>query len=129
MERQAGKLSKETADLSAKRAKAQQTERAAAEKARRREQQKTEQRAAAEQHKSANRLSTTERQVRTVTRKLRAPKPEKLRVLPLAAASAGDLRVSQEQQRIHTAVQRATLGTLSTRTSTRPPQRMSSWTH
>ncbi len=92
-----GKLSKETADLSAKLAKAQQAERAAAEKARQREQQKIE-----------SRLSTTEGEVRTVLRELRAPKPEKLRVLLLAAASAGDLRVGQEQQRIRAAVQSAT---------------------
>ncbi|WP_404199767.1 SAV_2336 N-terminal domain-related protein [Streptomyces tauricus] len=103
-----GKLSKEAADLSAKLAKAEQTERAAAEKARQREQQKTERRAAAEQQKIESRLSTTEGQVRTVMRELRAPKPEKLRVLLLAAASAGDLRVGQEQQRIRAAVQSAT---------------------
>ncbi|MEU7190308.1 hypothetical protein [Streptomyces sp. NPDC045369] len=103
-----GKLSKEAADLSAKLAKAEQAERAAAEKARQREQQKRERRAAAEQQKLESRLSTAEGQVRTVMRELRAPKPEKLRVLLLAAASAGDLRVGQEQQRIRAAVQSAT---------------------
>ncbi|MCC9738515.1 hypothetical protein [Streptomyces sp. MNU89] len=104
----AGKLSKETADLSAKLAKAEQAERAAAEKARQREQQKAARRATAEQQKIKSRLSTTEGEVRTVLRELRAPKPEKLRVLLLAAASDGDLRVGREQQRIRTAVQSAT---------------------
>ncbi|WP_329557937.1 hypothetical protein OG711_38265 [Streptomyces uncialis] len=103
-----GKLSKEAADLSVKLAKAEQVERAAAEKARQREQQKTERRAAAEQQKIESRLSAAEGEVRTVLRELRAPKPEKLRVLLLAAASAGDLRVGREQQRIRAAVQSAT---------------------
>ncbi|MGK9462520.1 SAV_2336 N-terminal domain-related protein [Streptomyces sp. G6] len=103
-----GKLSKEAADLSAKLAKAEQAERAAAEKARQREQQKTQRRAAAEQQKIESRLTATEGEVRMVMRELRAPKPEKLRVLLLAAASAGDLRVGQEQQRIRAAVQSAT---------------------
>lgn len=103
-----GKLSKEAADLSAKLAKAEQAERAAAEKARQREQQRTERHAAAEQQKIESRLSATEGEVRTVLKELRAPKPEKLRVLLLAAASTGDLRVGQEQQRIRAAVQSAT---------------------
>ncbi|MEU3620014.1 CHAT domain-containing protein [Streptomyces sp. NPDC006872] len=53
-------------------------------------------------------LSTAEGQVRSVLRKLRAPKPEKLRVLLLGASSDGDLRVGREQQRIRAAVQSAT---------------------
>lgn len=103
-----GKLSREAADLSAKLAKAEQSEQAAAERARQRERQQTERRAAVEQQKFESRLSTTESQVRTMVRELRAPKSEKLRVLLLAAASVGDLRVGQEQQRIRAAVQSAT---------------------
>ncbi|MFE6946036.1 DUF742 domain-containing protein [Streptomyces chartreusis] len=45
---------------------------------------------------------------RQVRRELRAPKPEKLRVLLLGASSDGDLRVGREQQRIRAAVQSAT---------------------
>ncbi|BCK73058.1 hypothetical protein Srufu_070110 [Streptomyces libani subsp. rufus] len=44
----------------------------------------------------------------TVLRELRAPKPEKLRVLLLGAASDGSLRIGREQERIRTIVQRAT---------------------
>lgn len=102
------KLSKEAADLSVRLAKAEQAERAAAEKSRQREQQQAERRAAAEQAQIESRLSTTEGQVRTVLKALRAPKPEKLRVLLLGAASAGDLRIGREQQRIRAAVQSAT---------------------
>ncbi|GGS93143.1 hypothetical protein GCM10010254_11370 [Streptomyces chromofuscus] len=103
-----GKLSKEAAELSAKLAKAEQTERVAAEKARQREQQQAERRAAAEQRKIVSRLSTAEGQVRTVLTELRAPKPEKLRVLLLGATSDGGLRVGREQERIRGAVQSAT---------------------
>ncbi|MFB7109171.1 hypothetical protein [Streptomyces sp. NPDC056291] len=104
----AAKLSKEAADLSAKLAKAEQGERAAVDKARQREQEQAQRLAVASQRKIESRLSTAEGQVRTVLKELRAPKPEKLRVLLLAAASAGDLRVGQEQQRIRAAVQSAT---------------------
>ncbi|MFJ5273829.1 hypothetical protein [Streptomyces sp. NPDC088358] len=102
------KLGKEAADLSARVAKEEQAERAAAEKARQREQEQIQRRAVVSQRRIESRLSTTEGQVLTVLKELRAPKPEKLRVLLLAAASAGDLRVGQEQQRIRAAVQSAT---------------------
>ncbi|WP_411078304.1 hypothetical protein [Streptomyces sp. cmx-10-25] len=102
------KLSKEAADLSAKLAKAEQAERSAAEEIRQREQQQAERRVAAEQAQIESRLSTAEGQVRTVLKELRAPKPEKLRVLLLGAASDGDLRIGREQQRIRAAVQSAT---------------------
>ncbi|GAA1927713.1 CHAT domain-containing protein [Streptomyces sodiiphilus] len=103
-----GTLSKEAGALSVKLAQAEQAERAAEEKARRREQQKTERRATAERKKIENRLAAAENEVRTVLKELRAPRPEKLRVLLLAANSAGDLRVGEEQQRIRGAVQSAT---------------------
>ncbi|MFF0766140.1 CHAT domain-containing protein [Streptomyces sp. NPDC003737] len=53
------------------------------------------------------RLTATEGQVSMVLRELRAPKPEKLRVLMLGAASVGDLRVGREQARIRAAVEKA----------------------
>ncbi|MFJ9822627.1 hypothetical protein ACIRU3_47085 [Streptomyces sp. NPDC101151] len=102
------KLGTEAADLSAKVAKEEQAERAAAEKVRQREQEQVQRRAVVSQRRIESRLSATEGQVLTVLKELRAPKPEKLRVLLLAAASAGDLRVGQEQQRIRAAVQSAT---------------------
>jgi hypothetical protein len=40
-----------------------------------------------------------------VVRRLREPKPEKLRVLILGASSEGDLRVGREQKRIRAAVE------------------------
>lgn len=103
-----GKLGKEVADLSVKLAKAEQAERTAADKARKREHEQAQRLAVVSQRRIESRLLTAEGQVRTVLKELRAPKPEKLRVLLLAAASAGDLRVGQEQQRIRAAVQRAT---------------------
>ncbi|WP_329332669.1 hypothetical protein OG252_51990 [Streptomyces sp. NBC_01352] len=107
-EGKAAKYGTEAAALEAKLAKAERAERDAADKARQREQQATERRAAAEQASMENRLSTAEEQVSTVLKELRAPKPEKLRVLMLGAASAGDLRVGREQERIRAAVERAT---------------------
>jgi hypothetical protein len=104
----AAKFSKEAAALELKLAKAEKTERDATETARQREQKAVERRAAAEQKKIESRLSTTEEQVSTVLKDLRAPKPEKLRVLLLGAASDGDLRVGREQERIRAAVERAT---------------------
>ncbi|MEU2916311.1 hypothetical protein ACFYM3_43020 [Streptomyces massasporeus] len=103
----AAKYGKEAADLQVKLAKAEEAEQKAAERARQREQKEAERRATAERKKIQGRLATTEEQVGIVLRQLREPKPEKLRVLMLGAASEGDLRVSREQARIRTAVERA----------------------
>jgi flagellar biosynthesis GTPase FlhF len=103
----AAKYGKEAADLQVKLAKAEQAEQQAAERARQREQKEAERRATAERKKIQGRLATTEERVGIVLRQLREPKPEKLRVLMLGAASEGDLRVSREQARIRTAVERA----------------------
>ncbi|MEV2236020.1 hypothetical protein AB0H69_46750 [Streptomyces phaeochromogenes] len=100
-------LTKEVGEAQVKLAKAEQSEREVAERARQREQLAADRRAAAEQRKIQQRLSTTEQQVGMVLRELRAPKPEKLRVLMLGASSAGDLRVGREQSRIRAAVERA----------------------
>ncbi|GAA2358838.1 hypothetical protein [Streptomyces cuspidosporus] len=100
-------LAKEAGEAQVKLARAEQSEREAAEKARQREQLAADRRAAAEQKKIQRRLSTTEQQVGMVLRELRAPKPEKLRVLMLGASSAGDLRVGREQSRIRAGVERA----------------------
>lgn len=102
------KLGKEAGDLEVKLAKAEAAERTAAEKARQREQKQAERRAATAQRKIESRLSTAEGQVSTMMKELRAPKPEKLRILLLGASSEGDLRVGREQQRIRAAVQAST---------------------
>jgi myosin heavy subunit len=121
----AAKHSKEESELQVKLAKAEESERQAAERKRKREQAEADRRAAQEQqrfqHEQAaaarraaleqehlrQRLTATETRVRMVVRELRAPKPEKLRVLMLGASSEGDLRVGREQSRIRTAVERA----------------------
>ncbi|AXK33483.1 hypothetical protein DVA86_13305 [Streptomyces armeniacus] len=99
---------KEIGGLEAKLAKAEAAERAAADKVRQREQEQAERRAALAQQEIEGRLSTTEGQVSTMLEEIRAPRPEKLRILLLGASSEGDLRVGREQQRIRAAVQAAT---------------------
>jgi len=103
----AAKYGKEAADLEVKLAKAERSERETAERARQREQKVAEQRAAAERKRVEGRLAAAEKQVSTALRELRAPKPEKLRVLLLGASSMGDLRVAREQARIRKVVELA----------------------
>ena len=98
---------KEESALTAKLARAEQSEADAAERRRKREQQQTERRAAAEHATLNSRISNAESTVDRVVRELRAPKPEKLRVLILGASAEGDLRVGREQKRIRTAVESA----------------------
>ncbi|MFF5728159.1 SAV_2336 N-terminal domain-related protein [[Kitasatospora] papulosa] len=88
----AARYGKEAADLAAKLAKAEQAER----------------RVAASQSRTESLLSTAEAEVRSALKKLRAPKPEKLRVLLLCATPDSDLRITREQQRIRAAVRSAT---------------------
>ncbi|MFD7546405.1 hypothetical protein ACFV0R_03310 [Streptomyces sp. NPDC059578] len=90
------KLGKEVAALQARLAKAEDAERKAA-----------AHRSEAAHRAIDSRLGTTEQQVETVLKELRAPKPEKLRVLMLGAAPAGDLRVNREQAEIRSGVERA----------------------
>jgi hypothetical protein len=103
----AAKLGREAADASARLAKAEAAEQQAAERARQREMDEVTRRATAERTEVHSRLAVTEQQVTTVLRQMPAPKPEKLRVLILGAASAGDLRVSREQEQIRAAVERS----------------------
>ena len=88
----AARYGREAADLAARLAKAEQAGR----------------RVAAGQAGTESRLSTAEAEVRSALKKLRAPKPEKLRVLMLGATSDSDLRIAREQQRIRAAVRSAT---------------------
>jgi hypothetical protein len=98
---------KEELALTAKLARSEQSEADAAERRRSREQQQTERRAAAEHATLESRVSEAESSVDHVVRQLRAPKPEKLRVLILGASAEGDLRVGREQKRIRAAVESA----------------------
>ncbi|WP_128381926.1 DEAD/DEAH box helicase [Streptomyces cavernae] len=88
----AAQYGKEAADLGAKLSKAERASR----------------RAATGEGAIENDQSTAEGHVHTVLKELRAPKPEKLRVLLLGSAADGDLRVGREQERIRVAVQSAT---------------------
>ncbi|MGW2152259.1 hypothetical protein [Nonomuraea sp. NPDC001699] len=98
---------KEEASLQGKLATAEQAERDAAERKRQREQQQAQRQRAAESASLQHRISHTESIMQRAIRELRAPKPEKLRVLILGAASRGDLRVGREQKRIRSAVNSA----------------------
>jgi hypothetical protein len=93
--------------LTAKLARAEQSEADAAERRRKREQQQAERRAAAERATLESRISDAESSVDHVVRQLRAPKPENLRVLIIGASAEGDLRVGREQKRIRAAVESA----------------------
>lgn len=98
---------KEESALREKLTKAEQSEADAAERRRKREQQQTERRAAAEHATLESRISDAESSVDHVVHQLRAPRPEKLRVLILGASAEGDLRVGREQKRIRAAVESA----------------------
>jgi hypothetical protein len=89
--------------------KAEQTEKAAADRRRIRDQQVMDRRAADERARVERRLDATDARVAVALRELRAPKPERLRILMLAASSEGDLRVNREQKRIRAAVESALL--------------------
>ncbi|MGV1005508.1 MAG: hypothetical protein ACOYEV_12255 [Candidatus Nanopelagicales bacterium] len=99
--------SKEEAALAGKLARAEASETNAAEQRRQREQQQADRRAHAQQAALEQRITQTETTVTSAIRELRAPKPEKLRVLILGASSEGDLRVGREQKRIRAAVESA----------------------
>ena len=98
---------KQESDLQTKLAKAEKSEADAAERKRKRDRTTADRRAAAERAETAERFDRTERAVGEALRELRAPKPEKLRVLLLGASSEGDLRVGREQKRIRAAVESA----------------------
>ena len=103
----AATYAKEEAALGPQLARAERSEADATERRRRRDQRQAEQRAAAERRAFESRIRGTESAVDGVIRQLPAPRPEKLRVLILGAASEGDLRVGREQKRIRSAVEAA----------------------
>ncbi|WP_068929382.1 hypothetical protein [Planobispora rosea] len=98
---------KEEVDLQGKLLKAEKSEADAVERRRQREQQQADRRRTAESASLHHRMNQTETAVNSAIRELRAAKPEKLRVLILGAASAGDLRIGREQTRIRRAVESA----------------------
>ncbi len=97
---------KDEADLQRKLTRAEQSENAAADRRRKREQQVADRRAATQSARVDARLDATEAQVAAL-RELRKPRPERLRILMLAASAEGDLRVGREQKRIRNAVESA----------------------
>jgi hypothetical protein len=103
----ASRYAREETDLQSKVAKAEQSESDAAQRRREREQQQLDRRSAAERASLERRLDRAESDFERALRQLRAPKPEKLRVLILGAGPAGDLRVGREQKRIRSAVESA----------------------
>ncbi len=103
----ASRYAKEEAVLQAKLAKAQQSDADAADRRRKRAESQASRRLAADQRSLERRLHEAESEVRLAVRQMRAPKPEKLRVLILGAGSTGDLRIGREQKRIRLAVESA----------------------
>ncbi|WP_433392940.1 hypothetical protein [Micromonospora sp. KLBMP9576] len=103
----ASRYAREELALQGQIARAEKSEADAAERRRRREQQQAERRAAADRAGLERRMSETELAVAATARQMRPPKPERLRVLILGAASEGDLRVGREQKRIRAAVESA----------------------
>jgi len=95
------------AKLQAKLAAAETAERAISDRRREREVRAIEQEAAADRAELVHRIAAAEDGLSGVLSELRAPKPERLRVLMLAASSEGDLRVGREQKRIRAAVETA----------------------
>jgi len=103
----ASTYAKDELAIQAKLLRAEASEAAALERARKRDQMTADRRMAAERAQTHARLSKTEGAVGEALRVLRAPKPEKLRILLLGASSEGDLRVGREQKRIRAAVETA----------------------
>lgn len=95
---------KDEASIAAKLARADVAEARATEQRRAREQAIAARQTQARELNLEQRMTATERTVEHAVRQLRAPRPEKLRVLLLGASSLGDLRVGREQARIRAAV-------------------------
>lgn len=101
------KFAQEEASIQTKLARAEQTEAAAAERKRVATSRRTTQAINAQHAMVTSRLDDHDEQLGVVKRELRAPKPERLRVLMLAASAEGDLRVGREAKRIRAAIQSA----------------------
>lgn len=98
---------REELSLQGKLLTAERSEADAAERKRKREQQQAARRMAADSAALNRRIVQAEVMASSVVRSLPSPKPERLRILILGAASEGDLRVGREQKRIRAAVESA----------------------
>ncbi len=101
------RYAREEADLQGKLLRAEQAERSTAERRAERARQAAHRAEEAERSLLQQRLDAAEAGIDAALRQLRTPKPERLRVLMLAASPEGDLRVNREQSRIRNAVERA----------------------
>lgn len=103
----AANYQKQESSLQTKLTRAEESEANVAKRKHKRTQITADRRAAIERVETEERFSRTEHAVGEALRELRAPRPEKLRVLLLGASSEGDLRVGREQKRIRAAVESA----------------------
>lgn len=103
----AASYAKEESSLMARLAREEQQERDARERERKRDERRAVQRLEDSGRSINARLDETDRRLDVVLRQLPTPRPEKLRILLLGSAAAGDLRIGREQQRIRKAVQTA----------------------
>lgn len=98
---------RDEASITSRLARAEQSERSAADRAREREQQQITQKTASQQAALSTRLSAAEAAVERIGRRIPEPQPEKLRILILGASADGGLRVGREQKRIRAAIESA----------------------
>ena len=99
----ASSYAREETTLAKKLASAEKTEAEAAERRRLVEQKKLQKQSAVARAEIDERIV----QVESAILQMRAPKPEKLRILILGASAEGDLRIGREQKRIRKAVESA----------------------
>lgn len=98
---------RDEADLMGKLTRAHATESAATARRIENDQRRADQQLRSQRHATESRIQHIEHVAVEALSEVRAPKPEKLRVLILGASGAGDLRVTREQKRIRTAVNSA----------------------
>jgi hypothetical protein len=103
----ASRYATEELSLQQQLARAERSEGAASIRRQEADRRQADRRAAADYAILRRRLDATESLVGAAFRDLRSPRPERLRVLILGAASSGDLRVGREQKRIRAAVESA----------------------
>jgi hypothetical protein len=106
-QKKAADYGKQEATIQEKLSRAEQSEALAAEKKRAADQRRTEASARAFQSETGNRLDHHQEQLNLVVGTIRAPKPERLRILMLSASGEGDLRVNRESKRIREAIRNA----------------------
>ena len=103
----ASRRAREEAALQKRLAEEERREAEVAERKRSQEQRRADQNATADRQAFNERLRAAEAAVDGVLRTFRPPREERLRILLLGSAAAGDLRVGREQKRIRAAVESA----------------------